>query len=158
MDTALFLFGMKLHRQDGSVEFFDADFSNTLTVKSGAFEERTLGDCCKIINEVLESTGFVSKNMTVGALKGIDDFDLRNVLVRKEFDITLRFNTFSEAMKAFKCLNRGKYTSPLTDGYQGTQNFFVKFLDPEHNYFDGQFCSKFEDTIKDRFEGLERYN
>ena len=38
--------------------------------------------------------------MSVGALKGIDDFDLRNVLVRKNFDITLRFNTFSEAIKA----------------------------------------------------------
>ena len=24
MDTALFLFGMKLHRQEGSIEFFDA--------------------------------------------------------------------------------------------------------------------------------------
>ena len=30
MDTALFLFGMKLYRQEGSVEFYDADFANTL--------------------------------------------------------------------------------------------------------------------------------
>ena len=87
MDTSLFLFGMKLHRQEGAIEFFDADFSNTICVRSAAFEDQTLGDSCKIINEVLESTGFNSKNLTIGTLKGIDDFDLRNVLVRKNFDV-----------------------------------------------------------------------
>lgn len=30
MDTALFLFGMKIHRHMFNIEFFDADFANTL--------------------------------------------------------------------------------------------------------------------------------
>ena len=30
MDTALFLFGMKLHRMSENINFFDADFANTL--------------------------------------------------------------------------------------------------------------------------------
>ena len=34
MDTALFLFGLKLHRMEGHVRFFDADFLNTLEVGS----------------------------------------------------------------------------------------------------------------------------
>lgn len=45
MDTALFLFGMKLHRQIGSVEFYDADFCNTLTITSPYFVDKTLADC-----------------------------------------------------------------------------------------------------------------
>lgn len=38
MDTALYLFGMKLYRQEGSIEFFDADFMNTIKIKSKDFE------------------------------------------------------------------------------------------------------------------------
>jgi hypothetical protein len=53
MDTALFLFGMKLHKQVGSTEFFDADFSNTITVQSSYFTDKTLSDCNKVINQVL---------------------------------------------------------------------------------------------------------
>jgi hypothetical protein len=34
MQTPLFLFGMKLYRQEGHLEFFDADFCNTILVKS----------------------------------------------------------------------------------------------------------------------------
>ena len=34
MDTALFLFGVKLHNQQGQVQFHDADFLNTLQVSS----------------------------------------------------------------------------------------------------------------------------
>lgn len=30
MDTALFLFGLKLHNQEGHVKFYDADFLNTV--------------------------------------------------------------------------------------------------------------------------------
>ncbi len=37
MDTALYLFGMKLYRQKNSIEFFDADFMNTIYVKSDDF-------------------------------------------------------------------------------------------------------------------------
>lgn len=53
MDTALYLFGMKLYNQVGSIEFYDADFSNTFFVKSTLFNDRTLYDCMQIINEAL---------------------------------------------------------------------------------------------------------
>ena len=33
MNTPLFLFGMKLFRQTGHLEFFDADFCNTIIIK-----------------------------------------------------------------------------------------------------------------------------
>ena len=32
MSTQMFLFGMKMHRQEGSIEFFDPDFSNALQI------------------------------------------------------------------------------------------------------------------------------
>ena len=32
MDTPLFLFGMKLHRHYYNIEFYDADFANTLLI------------------------------------------------------------------------------------------------------------------------------
>lgn len=68
MDTALFLFGMKLHRQERSIEFFDADFSNTLSVRSQIFDDRPLGECMKILNEVLISSGFSGGGLLVGKL------------------------------------------------------------------------------------------
>ena len=37
MDSAMFLFGLKLHRQEGHVRFYDADFLNTMSVKSPLF-------------------------------------------------------------------------------------------------------------------------
>lgn len=46
MDTPLFLFGMKLNRQLLNVEFFDADFCNTLLIQSESFTDQSLGDCC----------------------------------------------------------------------------------------------------------------
>ena len=58
MDTALFLFGLKLHRQEGHVKFHDADFLNTLYIQSVLFEDQTLGDCCRLINEVLSNAGY----------------------------------------------------------------------------------------------------
>jgi adenine-specific DNA methylase len=51
MDTPLFLFGMKIHRHQFNVEFFDADFANTLLIESQTFTDKTLGECCKIIND-----------------------------------------------------------------------------------------------------------
>ena len=42
MDESLFLFGLKLHQMQGSVEFFDADFCNTLELKSDLFEDLSL--------------------------------------------------------------------------------------------------------------------
>jgi len=94
MDTALFLFGMKLHRQVGSIEFFDADFSNTITINSPYFVDKTLSDCNKVINETLRLSGFSGNLLEVGKLKDIDDFDLNQIVVRKGLKISIRFNTF----------------------------------------------------------------
>jgi hypothetical protein len=82
MDTALFLFGMKLHNQVGSVEFFDSDFCNTITVTSPHFVDRTLSDAKKVINEALRLSGFAGELLDVGTLKDIDDFDLNQIVVR----------------------------------------------------------------------------
>jgi hypothetical protein len=100
MDTALFLFGMKLYRQEGSVEFFDADFANTLQVSSQLFENKTLGECCVVVNEVLKTGGFSGRPLMIGTLKDIDDFDLTQILVRKDGKISLRFNGFEQALEA----------------------------------------------------------
>jgi len=42
--------------------------------------------------------------LTVGKLRGIDDFDLGKILVREGFKISLRFNNYEKALKAFKVL------------------------------------------------------
>lgn len=76
MDTALFLFGMKLHRQVGSIEFYDADFSNTITVTTNFFTDKTLSDCMKVLNETLILSGFTGDLLEVGSLKDLEDFDL----------------------------------------------------------------------------------
>ena len=111
MDTALFLFGMKLHRQVGSIEFFDADFSNTITVYSDYLIDKSLYDCSKIINETLRSSGFTGKLLEVGQLKDINDYDLNNIVVRKGLKISLRLNSFPDALNAFLALNQARFTS-----------------------------------------------
>lgn len=50
MDHPLFLFGLKMHDMPGAVEFFDADFCNTLVIKSDLFENATLKECCSMLN------------------------------------------------------------------------------------------------------------
>mmetsp|Transcript_19360 Transcript_19360/g.29680 ORF Transcript_19360/g.29680 Transcript_19360/m.29680 type:complete len:158 (-) Transcript_19360:576-1049(-) len=50
MDHPLFLFGLKLHEMQGSVSFYDADFCNTLMIKSEIFEDSSLNECCRMIN------------------------------------------------------------------------------------------------------------
>ena len=42
MDHCMFLFGLKLNEMPGTVEFYDADFCNTLVLKSDLFENATL--------------------------------------------------------------------------------------------------------------------
>ena len=42
MDTALFLFGMKLHRMSENINFYDADFANTLQIRCALFDNKTL--------------------------------------------------------------------------------------------------------------------
>ena len=106
MNTPLFLFGMKLFRQNGHLEFFDADFCNTILVKSEDLVDTTLRDTCSILNEMLTKAGFEGNLLKVGKLKDLaGDFDLGKILVRKDFQISLRFNTFTEALQAFKCLS-----------------------------------------------------
>lgn len=58
MDHPLFLFGMKLHGMQGAVEFFDADFCNTLVIKSDLFDGVTLRRVCEMLNQVLVQKGF----------------------------------------------------------------------------------------------------
>lgn len=58
MSTPLFLFGMKLFRQVGHLEFFDADFCNSLLVKSDDLVGVTLNETCSIINMMLQKAGF----------------------------------------------------------------------------------------------------
>ena len=123
MDTALFLFGMKLHRQDGSIEFFDADFSNTLTISNPSFIDKTLNDACMMINETLLNSGYSGKLMEIGQLKEIDDYNLKNIVVRKGLKISLRMNSFPDALEAFYTLSHARYIS--SDGQSA--KFFCKF-------------------------------
>ncbi len=66
MNTPLFLFGMKLFQQKDHIKFFDADFCNTITVESRDFTDKSLGDCCKTINEHLKKAGFEDSGLRVG--------------------------------------------------------------------------------------------
>jgi hypothetical protein len=50
MDEPMFLFGLKLFDMPGAVEFYDADFCNTLVIKSMFFEDMSLKQCCEMIN------------------------------------------------------------------------------------------------------------
>lgn len=109
MDTALFLFGMKLHSQIGSIEFYDADFANTIQVSSSNFTDKSLLDCQKIINETLRLSGFSGELLEIGKLNNIEDFNLSSIVVRKGLKISLRFNTFIESLHAFKCLSNAKF-------------------------------------------------
>lgn len=146
MSTPLFLFGMKLHRQEGYMEFFDADFCNTVLVSSDELlADISLRDACAIINETLIKAGFDEPLLAVGKLKDLE-FDLGKILVRKNFQVSLRFNSFADALKGFKCLT------------QGNARFKAFFMNPSPNYYDGRMATQFETCIKDKFEGLLHIN
>ena len=66
MDEPLFLFGMKLHDMPGSVEFYDADFCNTLVLKSDLFDGNSLSQVCTMVNQMLAKNGFIRKTLEVG--------------------------------------------------------------------------------------------
>jgi hypothetical protein len=105
MDHPLFLFGLKLYDMSGAVEFFDADFCNTLVIKSDLFDQVSLQECCQMLNQILLRNGFMSKLLEVGQLKDIsEDFDLRNIVVRSDYKIQLRFSNFEEAKTAYHAL------------------------------------------------------
>lgn len=83
MDHPLFLFGLKLHDMPGAVEFFDADFCNTLVIKSDLFDKVTLKECCSMLNQILLRNSYTGDLLEVGKLKDIsEEFDLNNILVR----------------------------------------------------------------------------
>jgi hypothetical protein len=51
-------------------------------------------------------------------------------------------------MEAFKAISKSKYINPITGN---AETFKCTFQEPEPNYFDGKFCTKFENCIKDKF-------
>jgi hypothetical protein len=61
----------------------------------------TLRDVSNIINEMLQKSGFEGELLKIGTLKGLEDFDLGKILVRKDYQISLRFNTFYDALHAY---------------------------------------------------------
>lgn len=127
---------MKLYRQNGHMEFFDADFCNTVLVKSSTIVDMNLRDACSVINEMLLKTGFESNLLTVGKLKDLDeDFDLGKILVREDFQISLRFNSFKDALRAFHCL------SSFQDQARPFKSFRVLFMNPSPNYYDGKMAT-----------------
>jgi hypothetical protein len=102
MDHPLFLFGLKLHDMPSAIEFFDADFCNTLVIKSDLFDQVTLQQCCSMLNQILLRNAYMSDLLEVGKLKDIsEDFDLNNIVVREDYKIQIRFNTFEEALMAY---------------------------------------------------------
>jgi len=105
MEHPLYLFGLKLYDMQGSVEFFDADFCNTLVVKSGQFENKSLWEVSGIINSYLLKNGFKGRLLEVGSLKDVsEEFKLENISVNLDFSIQLRFHNFPEAMNAYAAL------------------------------------------------------
>jgi len=138
------------------VKFYDADFLNSLHVSSALFNERTLGDCCKLVNEALSEAGFTGKLFEVGQLREIDDFKLSDAMVgsNRRMRLSLRFNTFSDALEAHLALSGMTHTA--FSGLASRIN--SHFFEPEPLYFDGKFSTKFEGCIKDKFTGLERMN
>jgi len=89
------------------VKFYDADFLNTVQVSCTLFYERTLGDVCDMVNEALSNSGFSGSLFEVGRLREIDDFDLSGAMVgsNTSMKISLRFNSFNEALEAHLALN-----------------------------------------------------
>ena len=95
MDHPLFLFGLKLYDMPGTVEFFDADFCNTLVVRSDLFEGQSLADCCRWLNGALSSNGYHGPELQVGQLKDItEEFNLNDIVLKAEFKVQLRFTDF----------------------------------------------------------------
>ena len=70
-------------------------------MKSEALVDLTLRDVCNIINEMLQKSGFEGELLKIGTLKDLEDFDLGKISVRRDYQISLRFNTFYDALKAF---------------------------------------------------------
>lgn len=152
MDTALFLFGMKLHRMNGNVNFYDADFANTLTIKCPLFDNQTLEHCCDLVNHLLR--GQSNKiEFEIGKLKDMHDFDLSKIIVRENKGIVLRLSSFKMAQFIQKFINRKHVMSgDEASTIQCSFKHFVPF------YFDGKLATDFESLVKDKFDGLDMIN
>jgi hypothetical protein len=133
------------------MEFFDADFCNTILVQSEQVVDMTLRDVNIVINEILVKAGFEGELLKIGKLKDLEDFDLGKILVRRDYKISLRFNTFEDALEAYRCL------STVEDPSRKIK-FKCFFMNPQPNYYDGRMATQFETCIKDKFEGLHEIN
>ena len=149
MDTALYLFGMKLYRQKDSIEFFDADFMNTIYVRSDEFKGKTLQACCNILNEYLTAHGTVGTNFKVVRLTNLEDFDLGGVVVDEGCEIALRMNSFQQTLKIKQAFAQAR---------KQEAKLHVKYKAMPPNYYDSKLSSVFESCIRKKFVGLNTVN
>jgi hypothetical protein len=149
MDTALYLFGMKLYRQKDSIEFFDADFMNTIYVRSDEFKGKTLQACCNIVNEYLTAHGTVGTNFKVVRLTNLEDFDLGGVVVDEGCEIALRMNSFQQTLKIKQAFAQAR---------KQEAKLHVKYKAMPPNYYDSKLSSVFESCIRKKFVGLNTVN
>ena len=114
--------------------------------------------------------GFQSQLLEVGTLKDSEEFDLKNIEIKPEFNLCLRFHTFKDALQAYEALeskvdfklsaarshDEGNHEfvdqSELVDS--AASPFMVKFVYPEPIFYDGWFATHFENCVKDKFVGL----
>lgn len=68
--------------------------------------------------------------------------------------ISLRFNSFEEALEAHLALTN--YAQTASNGAKIRIN--SHFFDPAPLYYDGMFSTRFEGCIKDKFRGLDVIN
>jgi hypothetical protein len=55
-----------------------------------------------MLNQILLRHSYMSDLLEVGKLKDVsEDFDLNNIVVREDYKIQIRFNTFREALNAY---------------------------------------------------------
>ncbi|CDW71658.1 ph domain containing protein [Stylonychia lemnae] len=152
INTAMFLFGLKLYNQERHIEFLDADFCNTIAIESQSFEGKSLGECCSLLNQYMIMSGFQEDILVVGKLKGLgNDFDLSKMIVRDNYKISVRLNNFEQALQVFKIFS--KLDEKSRDIF-----FKVQFENPYPNYYDGMLSTYFESCIKEKFEGLTTIN
>jgi len=109
-----------------------------------------------MVNEALSNAGFSGKLFEVGQLREIDDFKLSEAMVgsNRRMKLSLRFNSFSDALEAHLALSSYKHTTFGGESSMITSQFF----EPAPIYFDGKFSTKFEGCIKDKFTGLDHTN
>jgi hypothetical protein len=78
---------------------------------------------CTIINDILGSRGYLGELLSVGKLKGIDDFDLGDVNVRGDMQVAIRFNSFENTLEAFNCLQGAMYGETVAQKIPINVNF-----------------------------------